>query len=179
LDLAACAPGHPASPEALLSDTPAPVATATLTGTPAPTPTKTPVPPTPAPNPPVIQTFSVQPREIEVGGCVQISWRVAGDVNLIEILRDGVIVVDNAPRESSGQDCIDQSGTVNYQIEASNSAGGQDSDTRSVVVSDAAPQNPLANTNWVLSSMYGNQVPIPDTSITAFFDASGGVAGQL
>jgi hypothetical protein len=109
----------------------------------APPPTATPVPATPAPNPPVIQSFAVSPREIEVGGCVQVSWRVAGDVNLIVILRDGVIVLDNAPREGAGQDCLSETGTVTYSLQASNSAGGQDTRSESVTVGPSAVQ-PIA-----------------------------------
>jgi ABC-type amino acid transport substrate-binding protein/uncharacterized protein affecting Mg2+/Co2+ transport len=114
----------------------------------APPPTATPAPATPAPNPPVIQSFAVSPNQIEVGGCVQVSWRVAGDVNLIVILRDGVIVLDNAPREGSGQDCLFETGKVTYNLGASNSAGGEDTKSESVAVGPSAVQ-PIATPELV------------------------------
>mgnify|MGYP000474274054 CR=1 FL=1 len=47
------------------------------TNTPVP-PTATPVPTTPAPEPPVIQSFSVAPTNIEQGQCVIASWSTGG-----------------------------------------------------------------------------------------------------
>ena len=38
--------------------------------------------------------------------------------------------------------------------------------------------NPLVNTSWAVSSMYINQVPLPNTSLTAFFDAANSVSGS-
>ncbi len=143
-----------------------------------PTPTATPVPATPAPNPPVIYAFAAVPNQIQAGQCVQVSWRTGGGTTLVQILRSGVIVLDNAPLEGSGQDCVMQSGKVTYRLVASNAAGESVSQDQSVQVTDSAPSNPLANTNWQLSAMYVNQVPLPDTTITAFFDADGGVGGN-
>jgi polar amino acid transport system substrate-binding protein len=100
----------------------------------APVPTDTPVPATPAPAPPIINAFAVAPEQITAGQCVQVSWRASGGTTLVQILRNGVIVLDNAPLEGSGQDCVQQAGTVTYRMVASNSAGQSTSQDRSVTV---------------------------------------------
>lgn len=130
----------------------------------APPPTATPVPATPVPEQPIIYAFAVAPNQIETGQCVQISWRTGGGTTLVQILRNGVIVLDNAPLEGAGQDCIQQSGKVTYRLVASNSVGESTSQDQSVVVSDSAPNNPLAGTSWL---------------VTGYNNGSGGVASVL
>ena len=141
-------------------------------------PTPTPVPATPVPDPPVINTFAVSPSQIEAGQCVQVSWRTSGGTALVQILRNGVIVLDNGALEGSGQDCLNTAGTYTYRLLASNSTGQQESRDDVTTVTEGAPQNPLANTNWQLSAINVNQVPLPNTNVTAFFSADGDVGGS-
>jgi len=141
-------------------------------------PTPTPVPATPVPDPPVINAFAVSPKQIEAGQCVQVSWRTSGGTTLVQILRNGVIVLDNGPLESSGQDCLNATGAYTYRLVASNRTGQQITRDEVTTVSEGAPQNPLSNTSWQLSAMNINQVPLPGTNITAFFDTDGGVGGN-
>ena len=91
---------------------------------PEPGPTATPIPtPTPGPESPVIDAFAVSPNQIQVGECVNVSWSASGGTTWVQIKRNGVVVLDGAPLSSSAQDCLGESGTWTYRVEASNSAG--------------------------------------------------------
>jgi len=153
--------------------TPAPTSPPEATATPIP-PTATPQP-TATPPPPKIEYFSVEPGQIEVNQCVQVAWGVGGTVDLIQILRDGVIVYDNAPFNGLEQDCtLNAAGTYVYSIEASNNAGQSDSRTASVVVTAAQPENPLAGTQWQMISYdsgQGTTLVIENTIVTVGFEA--------
>jgi ABC-type amino acid transport substrate-binding protein/heat shock protein HslJ len=159
--------------------TPAPTAPPEATATPIP-PTATPQP-TATPPPPQIEYFSVEPGLIEVGQCVQVAWGVVGSVDLIQILRSGVIVYDNAPFNGLEQDCtLNTPGTVVYSIEASNSAGQTATSTASVVITAAQPDNPLAGTDWLLFSYDSGQGTTPvieNTTVTAGFLPDYEIAG--
>jgi polar amino acid transport system substrate-binding protein len=148
----------------------------------APPPTATPVPATPAPNPPVINAFAANPNQIETGQCVQVSWRASGGTTSVQILRNGAIVLDNAPLEGSEQDCIQQSGNVVYRLVASNNAGQSDFREASVGVQDGAPQNPLAGTSWRATSFSdgagGVSQPMEGANMTAAFGGNGSVHGS-
>jgi len=155
----------------LPTPTPAPTSPPQATATPIP-PTATPQP-TPPPPPPQIEYFSVEPGFIEVNQCVQIAWGVVGTVDLIQILRDVMIIYDNAPFNGLEQDCAFSSpGTYVYSISASNNAGQSDSRTASVVVNASQPQNPLAGTQWQLISYDSGQGTTPvieNTIVSAAF----------
>ena len=93
--------------------------------TPPPTgvPTNTPIPaatPITTPAPPVIQSFAVQPSQIQEGECIQVIWRVGGEADLIQIKRNSVVILDNAPHQGNETDCLQQTGTYVYILEASN-----------------------------------------------------------
>ncbi len=65
-------------------------------------------------------------------------------------------------------------------MEASNSAGGQASDSETISVVDSAPENPLEGTSWQLVSYFNgsaNVAPIEGTAIAASFLADGQLAG--
>jgi len=159
--------------------TPAPTAPPEATATPVP-PTPTPQP-TAAPPPPRIEYFTGEPGQIQVNQCVQVAWGVVGTVDLIQLLRDGVIIYDNAPFNGLEQDCsLRAAGTYVYSIVASNNAGQSDSRTASVVVTDGQPENPLAGTQWLLFSYNSGQGTTPvieGTLVTAGFLEDYEVAG--
>ena len=104
-----------------------------------------------------------------------------GTVDLIQIIRDGVIIYDHAPFNGLEQDCaFSSSGTYVYSIEASNSAGQSDSRTASVVVKASQPQNPLAGTQWQLisyASSQGSTTVIENTIVSAAFLEDYEIAG--
>ncbi|HRV92946.1 MAG TPA: transporter substrate-binding domain-containing protein [Anaerolineae bacterium] len=129
--------------------------------------------PTPEPDAPVIYAFDVSPNQVEVGGCVNISWRTGGGTSRVQISRDGNVTLDNAPIEGSVQDCnLTAAGTVIFRIDAANSAGQAIFQEDTVNVSEAPPNNPLAGTAWIL------QDGVPGTSVTISFGADGTVNGS-
>jgi hypothetical protein len=93
--------------------------------TPGPTavPTNTPIPestPIASPVPPVIQSFAVLPGSIQEGQCVQVIWRVGGEAELIQILRNNVVVLDDAPHQGNETDCLQETGSYLYTLKATN-----------------------------------------------------------
>jgi heat shock protein HslJ len=149
------------------------------TNTPVP-PTATPVPTTPAPEPPSIQSFNVAPTGIEQGQCVVASWSTGGGTTRVQLLRDGAAIWDNAPLNSSVQDCPPNTGptTVRYTLAAYNNANQRDSRDVQVQVNAAPPQNPLANTTWQLQATEVNGFVPAGVSVTAFFSADGSLSGN-
>ncbi len=154
--------------------------------TPGPTavPTNTPLPlstPRPTPVAPVIQVFDVQPSYIEEGQCVQVIWRVGAEAELIQIFRNNVVILDNAPHQGNETDCLQVTGSYLYTLEATNS-GIAVSKSQTVEVVSSGTDNPLAGTIWELLSYLaaqGNEnTPILDgTRITTAFNAGGELAG--
>lgn len=157
-----------------------------LTVQPQPTPppqvTPTPPPPTPTPPPappPVINSFSVAPPQITAGACVSINWSVGGTVNLVQLRRDGLVVVDNAPLNGNANDCLNAAGTYTYRIQATNHAGQEAFQQATVTVGDPEPPagNPLLGTSWDLMTLNGAPV-IPGTLITAVFGDASNLSGN-
>jgi hypothetical protein len=111
-------------------------------------PTATPVvPPTPAPQPPVINSFSVQPDRIQSGQCVQIQWSTGGGTEWTRLTRNGAVVLDRGGPNGSLQDCLAEPTTFIYRLEAFNNAGQADTQERTVTVqappTAAPPQAPV------------------------------------
>lgn len=150
--------------------------------TPPPQFTPTPIPPTPTPPPappPVINSFAVSPTQILAGECVSIQWAAGGNVDLIQILRDGSVVVDNAALNGFANDCLSNAGTYVYRIEASNNAGQSAFQQASVVVGAPPPPagNPLKGTSWRLTRINGAGI-VDGTEVTALFGDSGNLSGS-
>jgi ABC-type amino acid transport substrate-binding protein len=77
-----------------------------------------------APQAPAIERFTVDPpNQISVGQCLDIRWKVSGDVNRVRIAANGNSVWDNAPIKGQIQDCPSAPGSVSYGIEAWGSGG--------------------------------------------------------
>jgi len=68
-----------------------------------PAPTATPN--VPAPQPPTINGFTLAPDVIAPGACTIVSWTTGGGTTRVQLLRDNAIIWDNAPLNSSVQDC--------------------------------------------------------------------------
>jgi ABC-type amino acid transport substrate-binding protein/heat shock protein HslJ len=161
------------------STQPPPSATPAPTTTPVPTqtlaPTATPVPTQPPVAPPVITSFVVQPGEIKVGECVNVSWSVSGDVQVVRLLRNTVVIVDNAPITGSGQDCFQNSGTEVYRLEAVGVDGSTASQEQSVTIK-------TNDINLVLASYLNSQgliVPVlSGTKVTAVLGSDNAMTGS-
>ncbi len=136
-------------------------------------PTPTPLPPDP---PPVVTAFSVTPNQIEVNQCVTIYWTTSGGTMSVRILKDGNVVMDNAPFSGQSQDCPGVAGDITYSIEARNASGQTARQEQRISVTEAAPANPLANTNWQVATINVNGLPIPGSNLTAYFGSDGQVS---
>jgi polar amino acid transport system substrate-binding protein len=147
------------------------IVTVTQPTAPPPKPTDTTVPV------PIINQFTATPSQIQAGGCVTVAWSVSGGVNNVRILRNGILVLDNAPFNGQEQDCLNQSGTVVYLLQASNTAGQTASQNATVTVAEAPPPSPLPGSAWTLLYYFdgvGAQVSVlTGTEINlTFLDAS-------
>jgi polar amino acid transport system substrate-binding protein len=94
--------------------------------TPPPPPGPGPVPPTPVPPaPPVkpadiqISQFGTSKSTIQKGQCVTINWQISGPM-IAQILRRNGQVLTTDPNARSFRDCPGNTGTMNYQLEATN-----------------------------------------------------------
>ena len=105
------------------------------TATPAPQPTAT-----PAVQAPVINGFTISPDTVSPGGCTMLAWTTGGGTTSVNLLRDNVIIWNNAPTNSSVQDCppIPDNATlplsIVYTLQAYNSAGQMVNQTVSLIV---------------------------------------------
>lgn len=162
------------------------VLTAQPTNTPVP-PTPTPVPPTPTPPPPtstpvpppVIVSFAVQPGQIEPGQCVTVSWNTGGGAAFTRLFRNGAIIQDNAPVNSSIQDCLNDAGSYTYQLQAFNVAGAMVSQDAAINVRQPQPTNtpaPPLTGAWNALQISG-QPALAGTMVTANF-SGGQVTGS-
>ncbi len=139
-----------------------------------PEPTNPPPTATQPPPVPVIDSFAVDPTEVQVGGCVNITWDVAGGATLVQIFRNQDIILDGAQLVGSAQDCLNTAGQVIYKLVASNSAGVSVTQEVTVNVTAAPAAVPLVGTNWLLQNYYdgvssmATVIPQTETSLTLF-----------
>ncbi|MBE2223258.1 MAG: transporter substrate-binding domain-containing protein, partial [Anaerolineae bacterium] len=144
-----------------------------------PTATATPVViPTATPAPPVINSFTVSPNQIEVNQCVTVNWSTGGGTSYVRLLRNGNVILDDAAHSGALPDCLSAAGTYTYRLEAS--GNGQTKSAEQKVTVNAAPQptatpNPLINIQWRLTNLNGTP---PTSTITTVFDNSGHVSGN-
>lgn len=124
--------------------------------------------PTQPPAAPIINVFNVTPAQIQTGQCVQIDWSTSGGTSFVRLRRNGAVVLDNASFSGSAQDCINFPGSVVYRLEASNMAGNQAAEERTISVVDAPPVDPLRGTNWTLSTINGQPAIAEAVSLLIF-----------
>jgi hypothetical protein len=100
-------------------------------------PTATPVPPSPLPT---INGFTISPDTTTPGGCVILAWTTGGGTARVLLLQDNVAIWDNAPLNSSVQQCpaipADKPLPINivFTLQAFNSAGQMVSQAVTLVV---------------------------------------------
>lgn len=78
---------------------------------------------TPSGQLPVINSLAVNPNRIFVGTCLTVSWSVSGNVNRVQLRRDGVLVLDFAVFSGNVTDCLNTEGTYVYRLDAANAQG--------------------------------------------------------
>ncbi|MDX1414785.1 MAG: transporter substrate-binding domain-containing protein [Candidatus Promineifilaceae bacterium] len=179
----ATGPGGTSRLQRTINVTALPTMPATFTPVPPEaTNTPTPTPATPTPVPPVIYSFSAEPEQIEAGECLNVIWQVGGDASNIDLLRNGAVIVPNAPFSGSIQDCINNAGSYTYRLEVLGRNGQTIREERTVTVTETPSGPPLEGTNWFLQSYYdgvGAVVGVvPGSTINAIFDASGQLNGN-
>lgn len=149
-------------------------------------PVTQPPPPTATPDviPPRIDSFDVRPETIAVDGCVNVSWSVSGEASLIQLKRDGIVVLDRTGYHGLVQDCPPANGgeTITYRIEASNPVGDiAFQDAPVFVEQPAQPDQPLVGTEWFLTEYWdgiaANVGVIPGKEATAVFDSNSLLSG--
>ena len=101
-------------------------------------PSPNPATPTPAPDIPQIYRFVVNPTQIQLGQCVQLSWQVNGNVTGVNVFSNGNPIWVNGPSVGTLPDCPNQAGNVNYEIQA-NGPGGTARADQIVTVYQAPP----------------------------------------
>lgn len=144
----------------------------------------TPTPePTRAPALPVIDSFGVNPGEIELGQCVEINWRTSGGTSWVTILRDGAVLQDNAPLTGTWQDCPSNAGSVLYGIIAYNPTDQTAKQQQTVTVTESGPTDPLAGTSWAATAYYNSATNrmegvLPGTGLTTAFSDGDRVSGS-
>jgi polar amino acid transport system substrate-binding protein len=138
-----------------------------------PTPEE-PSPKEPTPTPPaVIEYFNALPEQIQIGSCIDLSWKVTGGVEQVQILRNDIPIPTDGSFTGSGQDCQAPEGTVVYVLEAINADGQAEYWQTVVEVLPAQVADPLVGSSWRLVSLSdgaGLVIPVQDgTIITAVF----------
>ena len=104
---------------------------------PAPTATSS----VPVPQPPAINGLTLSPAAIAPGGCTIVAWTTGGGTTRVQLLRDNAIIWDNAPLNSSVQDCPPIPAgqplpfAMVYTLYAFNNAGQQTARTVNLTVS--------------------------------------------
>lgn len=141
-------------------------------------PTATPIPPVADP---VIQSFTVNPAQVVSGGCFQISWRVGGGANRVQLLRNNTLIQDFASFDGSAQDCVQNVGDYTYTLNALNSAGvSAQSEQRVSVIADTT-NPPALTTQWNLTSLFNGAAmasPIGGAQVWIAFNQNGTFSGS-
>ena len=101
-------------------------------------PPPNPATPTSAPDIPQIYRFVVNPTQIQLGQCVQLSWQVNGNVTGVNVFRNGNAIWVNGPSVGTLPDCPPQAGNINYEIQA-NGPGGTARADQTITVYQAPP----------------------------------------
>jgi heat shock protein HslJ len=152
------------------------------TATPGPTAEPTPEP-TAVPTDPVIDSFVVQPSQIAIGECVDISWSTSGGTTWVTLLRDDTEIEDDAPLSGNLQDCPPDEGEPVYAVIAYNAEDKRVKQEQTITVSGGEPSDPLAGTSWAATFFYnpatnGMEQPLPGTSLTAMFGENTDLSGS-
>jgi hypothetical protein len=94
----------------------------------------------------VINGFTVSPDTVAPGGCAILAWTTGGGTSRVVLLRDNAAIWDNAPLNSSVQDCpVIPAGaalplSVVYTLQAYNSAGQMVNQSLSLIVQPLSVQ---------------------------------------
>jgi len=133
--------------------------------------------PPPPPEDPVIYVFDVTPPQIEVHNCVNVSWSVGGGTASVQIKRNGAVIHETTEFNGAFCDTLDEARPYTYQLVARGQAKDVPSQEIPVSVTEAPPQNPLADTSWIVTSIQDGAVPLTDRPPTMYFSSDGTISG--
>jgi hypothetical protein len=94
----------------------------------------------------VINGFTLSPDTVAPGGCTTLAWTTGGGTTNVDLLRDNVVIWDNAPANSQVQDCPQIPAnaalplSIVYTLQAYNSAGQSATQTQSLIVQPLSVQ---------------------------------------
>jgi polar amino acid transport system substrate-binding protein len=113
---------------------------------------------------PVIERFTVDPHDqVTLGQCVQVRWKVTGDVSSVRLSSNGSSLWDGAPVQGQMQDCPTSIGNVAYGIEASGPGGTSQGQQTVYVVGEATatPAPPPPPNDPVIQAFSASPEQIP------------------
>lgn len=121
-------------------------------------------PNTQAPN---IRRFTVNPQQINVNQCVNISWEVTGNINNVQLFRDNTELWSDAPHANSYTDCPPGQNNVQYRLEATGN-GGTSKATQNVSLT--VPNTPVPTPTATIPPSTATPVPtqVPPPTINNF-----------
>ena len=137
---------------------------------PPPPPTATPAPP-PTAQPQI--GFWADRTTIMQGECTALRWQVY-NVQAVWVYPAGEDY-KKYPVTGEGSRQVCPPVTTTYEMRVQKADGS--TETRQVTI-NVLPGNPLANTSWMLQSMYGNQVPVPGSALTIYFSSGNTTSGS-
>ena len=136
-----------------------------------------PPPPVPTPTPTPEATPSIQfwadTYTINAGDCTTIRWQV-DNVQAVWFYPAGQ-PYDQYPATGTGSQQVCPTQTTTYELRVLLADGTVQVRQLTINVNST---NPPASTSWRVASMYVNQVPIPNTALTASFDTANNVSGS-
>jgi heat shock protein HslJ/uncharacterized protein YraI len=139
---------------------------------PTPVPTPTPLPTaTPAPAPSPVLQFSASNTVIAQGECTTLSWNVE-NIQAVWVYPVGQ-PYSQFPVTGQGSQQVCPQQTTTYEMRVLLRDGSVH--TQQITIQVTIPSNPLANTGWVLTSLYGG-APLPNAVPNLFFDDNGQVS---
>jgi hypothetical protein len=128
---------------------------------------------------PAITRFTVDPpNQITVNQCVNVQWRVEGQINQVTITANNQVLWGNAPTQGNLQDCPSATGNVAYGIQAVG-PGGTSEGHHNLNVVDPATATPVptaAPSEPVIHSFHVDPVQIPAGGCVNIQWATGGGA---
>lgn len=139
---------------------------------PTPAPTATPLPTaTPAPAPAPVLQFSASSTVINQGECTTLSWNVQ-NIQAVWVYPVGQ-PYSQFPVTGQGSQQVCPQRTTTYEMRVLLRDGSVQ--TQQITIQVNIPSNPLANTGWIVTSLYGG-APLPNAVPNLFFDDNGQVS---
>lgn len=130
----------------------------------------------PTATPEVLLLFTVDQSPIAAGECTSLRWKVE-NVSEVYVYPQGEQWQDYPVAGEGSQEVCPEATTI-YEMRVVQTDGNVVTQEVVVEVAGAEVENPLAGSSWQLAFFAGDQVPLPDTTITLAFDGADIAAGN-